>query len=46
MTARKYNIYVKGELSFVKYTEKEFKKVCSAMDKLKVKYTTEIIDLI
>ena len=46
MTTRKYRIYVKGILSFVKHTEKDFDAVCSAMNKLNVKYTTEIIDLI
>ena len=43
MPTTKYEIYVKGILSFVKYTQKEFDKVCSDMDKLSVKYTTKII---
>jgi hypothetical protein len=46
MPTKQYNIYVKGILSFVKHTEKDFDAVCSAMNKLNVKYTTEIIDLI
>jgi hypothetical protein len=46
MPTKRYEIYVKGELSFVKYTEEEFEKVCLAMDKLNVKYTTEIVVLI
>lgn len=46
MPTTRYEIYVKGMLSFVKYTRQEFEKVCSDMDKLKVKYTTEIVELI
>jgi hypothetical protein len=45
MPTKRYEIYIKGELSFVKYTEEEFERVCSDMDILNVKYTTEIIDL-
>lgn len=46
MPTTEYRIYVKGMLSFVKFTQQEFEKVCSAMDTLKVNYTTEIIELI
>jgi hypothetical protein len=45
-TAVEYRIYVKGILSFVKFTRKEFKRICSHMDTLGVNYTTEIINLI
>ena len=46
MPVKKYEIYVKGMLCFVKYTQKEFDEVCSDMDELKVNYTTKIISLI
>jgi hypothetical protein len=46
MPTTEYRIYVKGILSFVKYTQKEFDRVCSDMDKLNVKYTTKTISLI
>jgi hypothetical protein len=46
MPTTRYEIYVKGILSFVKFTQKEFDKVCLDMDKLNVIYTTKIIDLI
>ena len=46
MPTKEYRIYVKGMLSFVKFTKKEFERVCSNMDRLSVKYTTEIISLI
>lgn len=46
MPTKQYRIYVKGILSFVKFTQEEFDRVCSDMDKLDIKYTTEIIDLI
>ena len=46
MSTKKYEIYVKGILSFVKYTQKEFDRVCSDMDKLGVTYTTKIVSLI
>jgi hypothetical protein len=46
MPTTRYEIYVKGILSFVKFTKQEFDKVCSDMDKLNVIYTTKIIDLI
>ena len=45
MSTKRYEIYVKGILSFVKYTHREYDKVCSDMDKLNVSYTTKIIDL-
>jgi hypothetical protein len=45
MPSTKYEIYVKGMLSFVKYTRGEFDRVCSDMDKLGVNYTTKIIDI-
>ena len=46
MPTKQYRIYVKGILSFVKHTKEEFDRVCSDMNKLNVKYTTEIVDLI
>jgi len=46
MPTTEYRIYVKGILSFVKFTRQEFERVCSDMDTLGVNYTTEIIDLI
>jgi hypothetical protein len=46
MPTREYRIYVKGILSFVKFTQKEFERVCSDMDKLGVNYSTEIVSLI
>jgi hypothetical protein len=46
MPIKRYEIYVKGILSFVKFTRIDFEKVCSDMDKLNVSYTTKIIDLI
>jgi hypothetical protein len=46
MPVKEYRIYVKGILSFVKFTSSEFERVCSDMDKLGVNYTTEIISLI
>jgi hypothetical protein len=46
MPTTEYRIYVKGILSFVKFTRQEFDKICSDMDTLGVNYTTEIIDLI
>ncbi len=46
MPTTEYRIYVKGILSFVKFTQKEFQRVCSDMDKLSVNYTTEIVSLI
>lgn len=46
MPVREYRIYVKGILSFVKFTRQEFKRVCSDMDRLGVSYTTEVISLI
>jgi hypothetical protein len=46
MPTKKYEIYVKGILSFVKYTRQDFDRVCSDMDKLSVNYTTKIISLI
>lgn len=46
MTAVEYRIYVKGILSFVKFTRKEFKRICSHMDTLGVNYTTEIVEII
>jgi len=42
----RYEIYVKGILSFVKYTQQEFERVCSDMNKLNVNYTTKVISLI
>jgi hypothetical protein len=46
MPTKRYEIYIKGILSFVKFNRQEFERVCSDMNKLNVKYTTEIIDLI
>lgn len=46
MPTTEYRIYVKGILSFVKFTRQEFERVCSDMNTLGVNYTTEIIDLI
>jgi hypothetical protein len=46
MPTTRYEIYVKGILSFVKYTQQEFERICSDMDKLSITYTTEIISLI
>jgi hypothetical protein len=46
MPTTRYEIYVKGLLSFVKFTKQEFDKVCSDLDKLKVNYATNIVDLI
>jgi len=46
MPTKKYEVYVKGILSFVKYTRLEFDRVCSDMNRLGVNYTTKIIDLI
>jgi len=46
MPIKEYRIYVKGMLSFVKFTRKEFERICSDMNTLGVNYTTEIIDLI
>jgi hypothetical protein len=46
MPTTEYRIYVKGILSFVKFTKREFERICSDMDKLNVNYTTEIVDLI
>lgn len=46
MPTRRYEIYVKGMLCFVKYTQQEFERICSDMDRLSVTYTTEIISLI
>ncbi len=46
MPTKKYEIYVKGMLFIVKYTQKEFDRVCSDMDRLNVNYTTKIISLI
>mgnify|MGYP000205028114 CR=1 FL=1 len=46
MPTTEYRIYVKGILSFVKFTRQEFERVCSDMDTLGVNYTTKIIDLI
>jgi hypothetical protein len=46
MPTREYRIYVKGILSFVKFNQKEFERVCSDMDKLGVNYSTEIVSLI
>lgn len=46
MPTTEYRIYVKGILSFVKFTRKEFERVCSDLKILKVNYTTEIINLI
>jgi hypothetical protein len=46
MPTKKYEIYVKGILSFVKYTRQDFDRACSDMDKLSVNYTTKIISLI
>ena len=45
MPTKKYNIIVKGMVCFTKYTEEEFNRVCSDMDKLGVEYTTEIINI-
>ena len=46
MPTKRNEVYVKGMLSFVKYTGQEFDRVCSDMDKLNVNYDTKIIDLI
>ena len=46
MPIKRYEIYVKGILSFVKHNRIDFEKVCSDMDKLNISYTTKIIDLI
>jgi hypothetical protein len=46
MPVKEYRIYIKGILSFVKFTRQEFERFCSNMDTLGVNYTTEIIDLI
>jgi hypothetical protein len=46
MPTTEYRIYVKGMLSFVKFNRQDFERVCSDMDILNVKYTTEIIELI
>jgi len=46
MPTIEYRIYVKGILSFVKFTRKEFKRICSHMDTLGVNYTTEIVEII
>jgi hypothetical protein len=46
MPTKKYEVYVKGILCFIKYTRQEFDRVCSDMDKLSVNYDTKIIDLI
>jgi hypothetical protein len=46
MPTTKYEIYVKGTLSFVKFTKQDFDEICSVMDELNVIYTTKIIDLI
>jgi len=45
MPTKQYNIIVKGIVVFRKYTQIEFERVCSDMDKLGVTYTTEIIKL-
>lgn len=45
MSKTRYEIYVKGILSFVKFSQQEFDKVCSLLDSLEVNYTTNIIDL-
>lgn len=45
MPTKRYEIYVKGILSFVKYTHEGYVRVCSDMDKLNVSYTTKIINL-
>jgi len=46
MPTKQYEIYVKGMLSFVKFTQREFDRVCSDLDNLKVNYATKIVDLI
>ena len=46
MPTKEYRIYVKGILCFVKFTSREFERVCSDMDILGVNYTTEIVSLI
>lgn len=46
MPLREYRIYVKGILSFVKFTKQDFKSICEGMDRLGVSYTTEVISLI
>lgn len=45
MPTKEYRIYVKGILSFVKFSQKDFDKVCSHLESLEIKYTTNIIDL-
>lgn len=45
MKLTQYNIFVVGMLCFTKYIEKEFNKVCSDMDTLKVEYTVQITEL-
>ena len=46
MPIKRYEIYVKGILSFVKHNKIDFEKVCSDLDKLKVNYTINIVNLI
>jgi hypothetical protein len=46
MPSKKYEIYVKGILSFVKYTRQEFDRICSDLDRLNVNYEINIIHLI
>ena len=45
MPTTRYEIYVKGMLSFVKYNEKEFERICYDLDRLDVTYKTKIIYL-
>lgn len=46
MIITEYRIYLKGMLSFVKFTKKEFERVCSDLDMINVNYTTEIVELL
>ena len=46
MPIREYRIYVKGILSFVKFTKQDFNSICEGLNRLGVNYTTEVISLI
>lgn len=46
MPTTRYEIYVKGILSFVKFTKQDFEKVCSDLEKLNLKYKVQQISLI
>jgi len=46
MPILEYTIFVKGMACFVKYTKREFERVCNDMTILEVKFTTQIKNLI